>query len=76
MLVLRRSSGQHIALAGTIRITVLRVQGSQVTLGIEAPADVLVLRGELTPLEKLPERASPPSAMTASRRPVSLSEEC
>ena len=30
-----------------IRITVVRVEGSQVRLGIEAPADLMVLRAEL-----------------------------
>jgi carbon storage regulator len=47
MLVLRRTTGQQIIIAGTIRITILKVQGEQVKVGIEAPAQISILRGEL-----------------------------
>ncbi|HEU5382550.1 MAG TPA: carbon storage regulator [Ktedonobacteraceae bacterium] len=52
MLVLRRASGQHLIIAGTIRLTILKIKGQQVKLGIEAPPDVVILRGELTPREE------------------------
>lgn len=52
MLILKRTSGQHILIAGTIRITVLKVQHNRVELGIEAPSETHILRGELEPLEK------------------------
>jgi carbon storage regulator len=51
MLVLSRKSGQRIKLGNAIRVTVIRVQGDQVRIGIEAPHDVLVLREELSPHE-------------------------
>ena len=51
MLVLRRTSGQRIVIAGTIRITVLKIQGSGVKLGIEAPPDLAILREEIIPSE-------------------------
>lgn len=51
MLVLRRTAGQRIVIAGTIHITVLKVQGSAVKLGIEAPSDLAILRAELTSVE-------------------------
>lgn len=51
MLVLSRKSGQRIKLGDAIRVTVIRVQGDQVRIGIEAPHDMLVLREELAPLE-------------------------
>jgi carbon storage regulator len=47
MLVLSRKSGQKVVL-GAITLTVLEVVGGRVRLGIEAPADVHVLRDELT----------------------------
>lgn len=47
MLVLKRRPGQQIILAGNIRITVLKVQRAHVELGIEAPLDTHILRGEL-----------------------------
>jgi len=51
MLVLSRKSGQRIKLGDSIRVTVIRVQGDQVRIGIEAPHDMLVLREELSPRE-------------------------
>lgn len=46
MLVLSRKVGEKIV-AGDVTIIVTRVHGNRVTLGIEAPRDVPVLRGEL-----------------------------
>ena len=50
MLVLSRKETQRIRLGESIVVTVIRVSGDKVRLGIEAPADVLVLRDELEPL--------------------------
>jgi carbon storage regulator len=47
MLVLTRRVGEEIVFAGDIRVTVLRVHGNKVRLGIAAPATVRVARGEL-----------------------------
>ncbi len=47
MLVLSRRESQQIKLGDSIVVTVVRVGGDRVRLGIEAPSDVLVLRGEL-----------------------------
>jgi carbon storage regulator len=44
MLVLTRRSGESIVIGGEIRIRVLRASGSRVRLGIEAPADVRIVR--------------------------------
>lgn len=49
MLVLSRKETQRIRLGDSIVVTVVRVSGDKVRLGIEAPADVLVLRDELQP---------------------------
>ncbi|MEX0936445.1 MAG: carbon storage regulator [Pirellulales bacterium] len=49
MLVLSRKASQRIKLGESIVVTVIRVSGEKVRLGIEAPADVLVLREELEP---------------------------
>jgi carbon storage regulator len=51
MLVLSRKCGQRIKLGDSICITVLRVQGDQVRIGIEAPRNVVILRDELEPHE-------------------------
>lgn len=50
MLVLSRKESERIRLGDSIVITIVRVSGDKVRLGIEAPPDVLVLRDELKPL--------------------------
>ena len=47
MLVLSRRQTERLRLGDSITVTVVRVSGDQVRLGIEAPRDVLVLREEL-----------------------------
>ncbi|MCH8044625.1 MAG: carbon storage regulator [Planctomycetes bacterium] len=47
MLVLSRKEKQRIKLGDSIVVTVIRVAGDKVRLGIEAPDDMLVLREEL-----------------------------
>lgn len=47
MLVLTRKAGESIVIGSDIRVTVLEMQGRQIRLGIEAPSDVSVHRGEV-----------------------------
>ena len=47
MLVLSRRESERIRLGDSIVVTVVRVAGDKVRLGIEAPLDVVVLRDEL-----------------------------
>ena len=47
MLILSRNKGQTIEIEGGIEIEVLKISGNQVRLGIRAPKETLVLRGEL-----------------------------
>ncbi|MBM4004426.1 MAG: carbon storage regulator [Planctomycetes bacterium] len=47
MLVLSRKESERIRLGNSIVVTVVRVSGDKVRLGIDAPPDVLVLREEL-----------------------------
>ncbi|MBX7167413.1 MAG: carbon storage regulator [Pirellulales bacterium] len=51
MLVLSRRQSERIKLGDSIVVTVVRVAGDKVRLGIEAPADMLVLRAELDDVE-------------------------
>lgn len=48
MLVLTRKYQEKIRIGDNITITVLRTKGKAVRLGIEAPAEVPVVRGELS----------------------------
>jgi carbon storage regulator len=47
MLVLSRKLGEKVRIGDQIVVTVLKTQGRTVRLGIEAPAEVRVLRAEL-----------------------------
>jgi len=48
MLVLSRKLGERLVIGDNITVVVSRVAGNRVTLGIEAPADVRIVRSELT----------------------------
>ncbi|HUY87441.1 MAG TPA: carbon storage regulator [Pirellulales bacterium] len=50
MLVLSRRENERIRLGDSIVVTVVRLSGDKVRLGIEAPADIVVLRDELQTL--------------------------
>ncbi len=47
MLVLTRKLGESIVIGNNVRVTVLEMQGKQIRLGIEAPAEISVHRGEV-----------------------------
>ncbi len=47
MLVLSRKQSERIRLGSDIVVTVVRVSGDKVRLGIEAPSNMVVLRDEL-----------------------------
>ncbi len=48
MLLLSRKPGQQIVVGDSVRITITKVSGNRVTLGVDAPHDVRILRGELS----------------------------
>lgn len=47
MLVLSRKESERIRLGESIVVTIVKIGGDKVRVGIEAPDDVLVLRDEL-----------------------------
>ncbi len=47
MLILSRKVGERIVIGEGIEVIVQRVSGDRVTLGLAAPRDVKILRGEL-----------------------------
>ena len=47
MLVLTRKLGESIVIGSNVRVTILEMQGKQIRLGIEAPSEVPVHRGEV-----------------------------
>ena len=48
MLVLSRKLGETICIGSDITVTVLEVKGNRIRIGVNAPEDVKVLRGELS----------------------------
>lgn len=49
MLVLSRKVGQEIRISDTISISVVRIRGNRVQLGIQAPEGITVYRTEIIP---------------------------
>jgi len=58
MLVLSRKIGERVLVGDRIRITVVRISGGGVRLGIEAPSDVPIVREEVVNGESSPKTAS------------------
>ena len=54
MLVLTRKQGQTIVIDDRIKITLLKVKGNTVRVGIDAPRDISIRRVELEPLRGAP----------------------
>ena len=64
MLVLSRKESQRIKLGDSIVVTVVRVSGDKVRLGIEAPADVPVYRHEIWLAVKQENQAAATASIT------------
>lgn len=64
MLVLSRKILESIRISDDITITVLRIRGNKVRIGIEAPLEIPVLRAELqSPSVTAPEQTTDGNAM-------------
>ena len=57
MLILSRKVGEKIVIGDGVVLVVKRIIGQRVTLGIEAPKSVHIVRGELKPLKPSPVHA-------------------
>ena len=51
MLILSRKLGETIQVGSNVVIKVTGIQGGRVQIGIEAPREVAIRRGDLQPLE-------------------------
>jgi len=61
MLVLSRKVGEKIRIGENIVLTIVRMQGDKVRVGIEAPPDVIVLRDELPTRQAVEVQADQPT---------------
>jgi carbon storage regulator len=57
MLVLSRKQSETLVIGDDVTVTVLEVRGNVVRLGIQAPTQVRILRGELTNWEDRPAKS-------------------
>ena len=70
MLVLSRKESQRIRLGDSIVVTIVKISGDKVRVGIEAPAEVLVLRDELEVRSDTAKTAAVPAAPTPLSSPA------
>lgn len=53
MLVLSRKEGEQLVIGDNITLVISKISGNRVTIGIEAPKDVKIVRSELSATEDL-----------------------
>ncbi len=74
MLVLSRKVGQRILIGDQIAVTIVRVGQGGVRIGIEAPADLAVVREELVgKKENQPRTSAAGAAKTANEKSLTAS---
>jgi carbon storage regulator len=81
MLVLTRKLMERLFIGDDICVTVVRLEGGQVRLGIDAPREISVVRAELVP-ERLseysrrepPPHSARPAPTSLTRRPFAAHE--
>ena len=67
MLVLSRRAGESLRIGGGILVTIVRVSGQEVRLGIAAPRDVNIVRSEvLDRASPAPDAAAPDATVPAT----------
>ncbi len=70
MLVLTRKMNEQIQIGENITITIVRVRGQQVRIGVQAPQETRILRSEISPIPAeiaaLPKRPSRPRMQGAA----------
>jgi len=71
MLVLTRRIGEQIVIGDGVIVSIERVTGERVKFGIQAPADVKILRGELNPCPP-----APPAPPTVALNPATAHMPC
>jgi carbon storage regulator CsrA len=64
MLILSRKRGEEIMIGDDIRVVVNRIAGNRVTVAIQAPKDMRIVRGELDSHLPQNEGATPEGGVT------------
>lgn len=66
MLVLSRKLGEEILIGDSIKLVISRINGNRVTIGIAAPHNVHIKRGELVPMTRQPAKGKPHETLVAA----------
>ena len=74
MLVLSRKEGEQLVIGDNIVVTINRISGNRVAIGIEAPRDVRIVRGELERHE-VASGGSSPVAMTVDETSIAIASK-
>ena len=74
MLVLSRKEGEQLVIGDNIVVTINRISGNRVAIGIEAPRDVRIVRGELERHE-VAAGGSSPVAMTVDETSIAIASK-
>ncbi|SMP42453.1 carbon storage regulator, CsrA [Neorhodopirellula lusitana] len=75
MLVLSRKEGEKLVIGDNIVLTVNRIAGNRVAIGIEAPREVSIKRGELKPQEKAIPKASSSAAASMLETEIAVASQ-
>lgn len=68
MLVLSRKAGEKLMIGDDVVLTINRISGNRVAIGIEAPRDVRIVRGELEKSKVAPPSETPNTALLPAER--------
>ncbi len=74
MLVLSRKVNEEIIIDGRIRVQIVQVRGKTIRIGISAPSDVKILRGELQPFDVEEPAGTTTYSSVEERRKVLLAQ--
>lgn len=74
MLVLSRKEGEQLLIGDNIVLTINRISGNRVAIGIEAPREIRIVRGELDRHE-VAAGGSAPVAMSMDESAISVASE-
>lgn len=69
MLVLSRKVGEELVIGDNIRVVINQISGNRVTVGIVAPNDVRIIRGELQAIRDEFEKDEPRPASRPQHKP-------
>jgi carbon storage regulator len=72
MLILSRRPGESLTIGDDVVVTVVGVSGNQIRLGITAPREVRVLRGEIYKVMQEENQAAAANPLDSNRKPADV----